>query len=166
MSFFLRSGTIVFLIMMGTMAGFFFAFSFVVMPGFDLIEPATAITAMQGINNAVRNAVFFVPFFLTPVLAAILVASAYLTGQRKTAALICVSGLAYLLGAFFLTMLYHVPMNEALAVLDVAQLADTAGEVWQMYSLDWTPWNTFRTIVCLVAMVPAAMALTVQETSS
>ena len=39
----------------GVMAGFFYAFSAVVMPGLSAADPAVAIEAMQAINAAVRN---------------------------------------------------------------------------------------------------------------
>ena len=47
----------------GVMAGFFFAFSFVVMPGLAAMEPLAALASMQAINLAVRNAVFALVFF-------------------------------------------------------------------------------------------------------
>ena len=47
----------------GVMAGFFFAFSFVVMPGLGAMEPLAALASMQAINLAVRNAVFALGFF-------------------------------------------------------------------------------------------------------
>ena len=154
----LRIGVLGVLLLMGVLTGFFFAFSFIVMPGFDLIAPVVAIEAMQGINVAVRNAMFFVPFFLTPVFGISCTVLAWMLAQKKVALMILGASGLYVLGGFLLTMLYHVPMNEALGVLDARALGEEAAAVWQNYTTDWTPWNTFRTAVCLIAMVPLAMA--------
>ena len=51
------------------MTGFFYAFSVAVMPGLDAIDARHSIPAMQSINLLVRNPVFFITFFVTPVAA-------------------------------------------------------------------------------------------------
>ena len=51
----------------GVMAGFFYAFSAVVMPGLSTADPAIAMEAMQAINASVRNIAFAVGFFGAPL---------------------------------------------------------------------------------------------------
>ncbi|MEJ6707571.1 MAG: DUF1772 domain-containing protein [Amylibacter sp.] len=146
------------LILMGIMAGFFFAFSNTVMPGFDITDPTSAIEGMQGINTVVCNPVFFVTFFLTPVFALVAAVCAFIGGNSKAALLAGVANLIYLGGAFLVTIIHHIPLNEALAVVDARALGTEAASVWMTYSVDWTPMNTVRACACAsaVAMVPLA----------
>ncbi|WP_180957748.1 DUF1772 domain-containing protein [Neptunicoccus cionae] len=155
----LQTGILWVVLLFGILGGFFFSFSFVTMPGLDLISGVAAIEAMQGINTAVRNAYFFVPFFLTPVFAFAFAGVAVFTGCRRAAYYLGASAVLYLAGGFAVTVFYHIPMNEALAVVDGPVLGVGASEVWRTYSQDWTPLNTFRMSVCLLAMVLAVLAL-------
>ncbi len=142
------------LVLMGIMAGFFFAFSNTVMPGFDITNPISAIEGMQGINTVVRNPVFFVTFFLTPVFALAAAACALISGHRRAAVLATLAAVIYLGGTFLVTILHHIPLNEALAVVDARALGGEAASVWKTYSVEWTPMNTLRTCASAVAMIP------------
>lgn len=145
------------LLLTGLMAGFFYAFSVCVMPGLDRIAPAAAIEAMQGINEAVQNPVFFITFFLTPVAAAISALVLWRSGNIAAALWIAGGGLTYLLGAFLLTAQINVPMNNALALVDPA--ASNAETIWREYSARWTFWNTMRTTASTLAMLMIAIGL-------
>lgn len=145
------------LLLIGLMAGFFYAFSVCVLPGLDRIAPSAAIEAMQGINEAVQNPVFFITFFLTPVAAAISALVLWRSGNTAAALWIAGGGVTYLLGAFLLTAQINVPMNNALALVDPA--ASNAETIWREYSARWTFWNTMRTIASTLAMLMIAIGL-------
>ncbi len=142
------------LILMGTMAGFFFAFSNTVMPGFEIVNSVSAIEGMQGFNLVVRNPVFFVTFFLTPVIAIIAAVAAFLGNRRKAAVCAGAGAVIYIGGAFLVTVVHHIPLNETLGALDARALDGRAAETWMTYSNNWTPMNTVRAIACAVAMTP------------
>ncbi len=57
----------------GRMAGFFFAFSVVVMTALSRLKPPQGIAAMQTINVVVINPLFFVGFFGTAAACLLLV---------------------------------------------------------------------------------------------
>jgi len=139
------------------MAGFFYAFSVCVMPGLDRISPSMAIEAMQAINAAVRNPVFFMTFFLTPLVAIIAAGLTYLSDGKRAAIFMGLATGIYVLLAQLLTVSVNVPMNEALAVVDPA--TTQAHTLWRDYSTLWTRWNTVRTITSLVAMLVFAGAM-------
>jgi uncharacterized membrane protein len=141
-------------LLMGVMAGFFSSFSNTVMPGFDVTDPVSAIEGMQGINSVVRNPVFFVTFFLTPIFSLIVAIFSGIGGKRKSAYLAGGASLIYLVGAFLVTLIHHIPLNEALGQVDARALGGSAQGVWDAYSTDWTPMNTIRAIACMTAMVP------------
>ena len=132
----------------GGMAGFFWSFSVVVMPGLGLSEPTTALAAMQDINLGVRNSLFAIGFFGAALIAvAIAVRSALTLKPRHL--LQGGAALLYLAGAFGVTVAGNVPMNEALAVVD----ASSAGADAAMadYLRNWTNLNHIRTVSALAA---------------
>ena len=54
------------------------------------------------------------------------------------------AGLIYLIGCFGVTIFFNVPMNEALASMDMS--SGTTRDYWlQTYVPRWTLWNTVRT---------------------
>ena len=56
-------------------------------------------------------------------------------------------GVIYLAGCFTVTMLFNVPMNEALAALPPTAPDRTAR--WANYVSGWTTWNHVRTAASL-----------------
>ncbi len=134
----------------GWAAGFFWTYSFSVMPGLALAPPEAAMASMQGINAAVRNPFFAFVFFgaLALPLAAWAMDARGPAGRRALAA-----GLVYAAGVFAVTFLIHVPMNEALAGLDPVAAA------WAGYAPGWTGWNHLRAAAATLAMLMMADAL-------
>lgn len=147
------------LLLTGTMAGFFFAYSSSVMLGLDAAGAGHAIPAMQAINLTVRNPVFFVAFFGTPV-AALATAVLFLAARRPmAAALFLIAGLVYFLGALLPTALVNVPMNEALATAAVPTDPQAALKLWFDFSVPWTWWNTLRTAFSALSLLLVGAAI-------
>ena len=143
------------LALFGLMAGFFYAYSVSVMPGLDQAAPAVAVEAMQGINRAVRNPVFFVTFFLTPAVALGAAALQLRAGTRAAAVWLALAIGVYGLGAMLPTVLVNVPLNEALA----AAGPPAVEQAWQDYAPQWSAFNDLRTGAALVALLFSASAL-------
>jgi uncharacterized membrane protein len=147
------------LLLTGTMAGFFFAYSSSVMLGLDAAGAGHAIPAMQAINLTVRNPVFFVAFFGTPA-AALVSAVVFLVARRPmAAALFLIAGLVYFLGALLPTALVNVPMNEALAIAAVPADPRAALKLWSDFSVPWTWWNTLRTVFSTLSLLVVGLAI-------
>lgn len=147
------------LLLAGVMAGFFYAYSVSAMPGLDRIDGDQAIAAMRGINEAVRNPVFFLSFFGTPVVALITAGLLFLLGEKPAALLLALAGIVYLLGAFLPTAIVNVPMNEALARADLPLSADEVARVWTTYSVRWTGWNTLRTVFSTISLLLVGLGI-------
>ena len=125
-------------------AGFFYTYSFSVMPGLAAADPASAIHAMQGINAVIRTPTFAFVFFgplLFPIASAIV---AWLVGDRRVGVLTALSATIYALGVFAVTFLVNVPLNEELAA--VRPTGDTAASTWTNYERPWTSWNNLRAL--------------------
>ncbi len=92
-------------------AGIFFAFSAFVMRALGRLPPAGGIAAMQSINVAVLNPVFFAAFFGTAVLSLALAVAA-LVGWSLPSLL--AGSLLYLVGTIAVTIVFNVPLNNRL----------------------------------------------------
>jgi len=133
----------------GLVAGFFFAFSIVVMLALAKIPAPAGIAAMQSINVVVLNPWFFSAFFGTAVLCIASVVVALMRWQDPRAAYWLAGGVVYLIGTIAVTMVCNVPRNNALAVL--APQSAEAATYWLNYLSTWTAWNHVRTIAPLAS---------------
>ena len=151
--------TLVTAIACGLVAGFFFAFSAGVMKSLARLPAAQGLAAMQSINVVVINPLFMGALFGTALACAVLVAAAFVEWGEPYAVYLLVGGLVYLVGAILLTIVYHVPRNDALAALDPND-ADAPSH-WDRYVRGWTAWNHVRTIAPLVSVALLTVALRV-----
>jgi uncharacterized membrane protein len=141
----------------GLIAGAFFAFSTFVMAALGKLPSPHGIAAMQSINVVVINPWFLGTFLGTAGVCAVLVVIALINWQEPGAALVLTGALLYVVGTFLVTMLFNVPLNDALA----AVAADSAegASLWQRYLADWTNWNHVRTLASLAAAALLTLAL-------
>jgi uncharacterized membrane protein len=148
----------------GLMAGLFFAFSAAVMTALGRLPPAGGISAMQSINVAILNPLFFAAFFGTAA-ASVLLAVAALAGWGAPGRVWLLAGaILYLGGNLLVTIVCNVPLNNALAV--AAPESPTGTALWTRYLSAWTAWNHVRTIACLAAMASLIVALCYQARSA
>jgi uncharacterized membrane protein len=128
----------------GLLAGLYFAFSTFIMSALGRIDQAHGISAMNSINSTILHSLFM-PFFWGTTAASILLFLAGLVRRGEPGALAMLAGgLIYVGGMFICTILFNVPLNNALAALDPASAEATS--VWARYLKDWTLWNHLRTI--------------------
>lgn len=143
------------LLLAGAIFGFFYAWVCSTMWGLDGADPRVAIAAMQAMNSSVRNAVFAPAFFGTPF---VMIATA-LVVRGRAGVFFGAGGLVYLVGGMILTIAVNVPMNEALAVVDVPQDIDAARAIWEAFSPRWQVFNIARTVVSGGALLLAGAGL-------
>ncbi|MCK6441142.1 DUF1772 domain-containing protein [Elstera cyanobacteriorum] len=157
--FFLYAAALGSLVLTGLIAGFFYAYACSVMVGFAILDPRTAIAAMQAINATVRNIYFAPAFFGPPLILAITTVLAMRVGARRAAIWFGAAAGVYLLGGLLLTMRINVPMNEALAVTTIPQDPAEALRLWADYAGPWQFWNFVRTVVGTLALVLTGLGL-------
>ena len=141
------------------MAGFFFAYSISVMWGLDAAMPASAIDGMQGINTVIQNPWFFPNFFGAPVFAVLAAIVFFSMGLRDIGIVFGLAALAYLIGAFGITVAINVPMNAALGAESIPQEAEAARALWADYSSRWTWWNHIRTLSSIASTLLCGFAI-------
>ena len=133
----------------GTIAGVFFAFSSFVMKALARLPPNDGIAAMQSINVLAVNSWFLAAFLGTAALCVLVIVAALVQWSEPFAVFLLLGGLAYLAGCFLVTVVFNVPMNNALAALPVA--APDRVDRWTTYLANWTTWNRVRTVASLAA---------------
>nr|WP_295867510.1 anthrone oxygenase family protein [uncultured Chitinophaga sp.] len=133
------------------MAGLFYAYSCSVNPGLGRLPDAAYLAAMQSINRAILNPVFFVgfmgPVFLLPLSTWLV----FREGMQPAGWWLLAATVAYLLGVFGVTMAGNVPLNNA---LDKVALEDSAALAAHRVRFE-RPWNRLNTVrtVCAIATV-------------
>jgi uncharacterized membrane protein len=139
-------------LLLGLMAGFFFAFAVDVAPAMAQLDAAHYIATQQAINRVVRNAAFGSVYFGSAVLTALAAVLAWRSGGKRAAAGWLVVWLVYAVGVFWLTRQVNVPINDALA-----QWNPAAAPVDWMAARD--RWNSANLVRAWVAGVCFSGAL-------
>lgn len=133
------------------LGGLYFAFSAFIMKALETLGPAGS-SAMNAINSVILRS-WFMPFFLGTTLGcAVLVVAGFLSPDDPRRTLLIAGGILYIAGMFLVTMLFNVPLNNA--------LASAGNENWANYLAWWTRWNHVRTFASMgsAAIFIAAIA--------
>jgi uncharacterized membrane protein len=141
----------------GMMAGVFFAFSAFVMKALARLPAEQGVAAMQAINVAAVTPAFMAALFGTAGACAALAVSAFFAWDERFAPYLLVGSALYLVGTILLTIAYHVPRNEALAIVE-PHSADAESH-WSRYLSGWTAWNHVRATAALAAAATLTIAL-------
>jgi uncharacterized membrane protein len=141
----------------GLIAGVFFAFSTFVMNALARRPSTEGIAAMQSINITVINPWFMTAFLGTAVACVFLTVSSLLKWNQPGAVYLLVGSLLYLVGTLGVTIVFNVPLNDALAT--VKPESTDGANLWASYLTDWTLWNHVRTVAALAAAALFTIAL-------
>ena len=141
----------------GIVAGIFYAFSSFIMGALGKLPPHEGIAAMQSINIAVINPMFFLAFFGTALLSLVLGIHALMQWGTAEAALLLAGALFYLAGCILVTIIFNVPLNNRLEKAD--PISAEGAQLWQHYLVVWTRWNTVRTVAPSISLVLFVLAM-------
>jgi uncharacterized membrane protein len=133
----------------GLNGGVFFAFSSFVMPGLARLRPAEGAAAMQSINVTAVTPVFMTALFGTGALSLAVLVAGLAALDESYGGWLVAGGAVYLAGTIVLTILYHVPRNNALAAVDPA--TPEGARVWERYLTEWTTGNHVRALAGVLA---------------
>jgi uncharacterized membrane protein len=106
---------------------------------------------MNAINVVILRSLFMPLFLATTLSSAVLAVLGVLRWGEPGAASMLAGGILYVLGMFAVTIIFNVPLNNALAAADPASAE--AAVTWSRYLKDWTFWNHLRTVACVGATV-------------
>ncbi|MFJ6854214.1 DUF1772 domain-containing protein [Streptomyces sp. NPDC091271] len=147
----------------GLMAGLFAAFAYAVMPGLARSSDRTLVEAMQGINKAILNPVFMLPFMGAIPLLGLAVVLAW-RGQGRPALAWLIAALVLYLVAFAVTGGVNVPLNDELARAGDPGHAGHLATVRADFENKWVTWNIVRALLHTAAFACLAWALVVYGT--
>lgn len=153
----LRLLTLLAQLLLGLMAGFFFAFAIDVAPAMAQLDASGYLATQQLINRVVRNAAFGGVYFGSALLPFAVAATALALGRRRQALQWLVLAAAYAGLVFLLTREINVPINNLVATLDPAH--PPAG--WTDLRERWNAANDLRALaaaLCFAASLWAAPA--------
>lgn len=139
-------------------AGVFLAFSDFIMRSLAITGGVGGVEAMQVINREVFRWVFMTLFLGMAALSVVIAAYAWMGVNGPAGMLILAAALMYLVGCFGVTVVFNVPMNEALAGMDLS--SDATRDYWrQTYVPRWTFWNSVRTAAAAISAALLLFAL-------
>ncbi|MGW1775817.1 anthrone oxygenase family protein [Streptomyces sp. NPDC002104] len=145
-------------VLVGLMAGLFFAFDVSVMPGLAKTDDRTYVTAMQSFNAVIDGNPLFGTVFVVALLAAFAAAFVEARAGRRTVALWASLAAAAYLVVLVVTFVVNIPLNNELADLgDAAKLTDFS--VVAKFKGTWETANIVRTLLCTAALTALGRAL-------
>lgn len=138
--------------------GVFLAFSDFIMRSLAKTQGAGGMETMQIINREVFRWVFMALFLGMAVVSVFLVIYGTITFSGGPQLFIISGALVYLGGCFAVTMFFNVPLNEALASMDLN--SEATRNYWTgTYLVHWTKWNTVRTVACAISAALTLLGL-------
>lgn len=140
----------------GVVGGVLFAFSTFVMPALGSLPDQQGMAAMQAINKFAPTPVFMSALFGTALLSCGLGVPA-LAHLDESAARFRLAGSILYLATILITARYHVPHNNALAL--VSPTSAGAGTLWRHYASSWTLWNHLRATTAIAGGVSMVLSL-------
>lgn len=130
--------------------GAFLAFSDFIMRSLARTSGDGGVEAMQVINQQVFRWIFMALFLGMAPLSLLIAAYGGVWVDGVPGVLMMAAGLVYFIGCFCVTAACNVPMNNALAGMDLG-LASTQDYWTKIYLPRWTFWNSVRAIACTVS---------------
>ncbi len=112
-------------------AGLFYAYTCSVNLGLGRLSDKEYPTAMQSINKAILNPLFFITFFGTALLLPL---SAYLQHSQPTSnrfVFLLIAAIVYLIGVIAMTIFGNVPLNNSLEAFDLKSASEDANSLSQ-----------------------------------
>jgi uncharacterized membrane protein len=133
-------------------AGLFFAWSCSVMPGLARLSDKEFVAAMQAVNRAIQNPIFFTVFFGAPIFLVISTVLHY--GEFARFSFLLAATIIYLTGNFGVTIFGNVPMNDTLDRFDLKSASDE--EIARQranFERRWNNLNHIRAVSSTLALI-------------
>ena len=140
-------------------AGLFYGYSCSVNVGLGNLSDTEYLSAMQSINKAILNPLFFFSFMGTLFLLPISAFLQYKAGNSASFVLLLIASVVYATGAFGVTALGNVPLNEALNKFNLqSALVEPIRQQRAQFEASWNRLHTIRTVASVVSLILAIVA--------
>jgi uncharacterized membrane protein len=140
-------------------AGLFYAYSCSVNPGLGQLPAEEFIPAMQSINKAIQNPLFFLSFIGTAILLPVCTYVHYHTPLSLKFYLLLAAAILYLAGVMGVTIFGNIPLNDALDKFNMAN-ADAAEILRQKmtFTKQWNRLHAIRTVISFLSLLLVLIA--------
>lgn len=145
-------------------AGLFYSYSCSVNPGLANLGDAEYMGAMQSINRAILNPLFFLSFMGTLVFLPMSTFMNFTAWDSPKFLFLLGATLVYGIGTFGVTILGNVPLNEALDAFNLKNA--TATEITMArknFELPWNNLHRIRTIASVISLILVVSGLVVKS---
>jgi uncharacterized membrane protein len=137
-------------------AGLFYSYACSVSPGLGSLPDKEYLSAMQSINRAILNPVFFLSFMGTLLLLPV---CTFLYRGHPSFLLLLIATLVYIFGVFGVTIFGNVPLNNMVDAFDISgSSAQSITELRAKFEIPWNRLNTIRTIGSIVSLILVLIA--------
>jgi uncharacterized membrane protein len=144
---------------LGLMSGLFYAYACSVMPALKRLDDFQFISAMQSINRAIQNPIFFISFFGVLIFLPI---ATYLNYTKPVSIIfwyLVVASIIYFTGSFLVTVIGNIPLNNSLDEFELTTASkDSLRTTRQLFETKWTRLNNIRTASSILAFIFALLA--------
>ena len=141
----------------GVVGGVFFAFSNFVMAALARLPVPSGIASMNSINVTVITPTFMAALFGTGLICLVLIAAVLFGWSQPGSYWLLAGAVIYFVGNPLVTIVFNVPLNDALAVVDPESANGAA--VWANHLNQWVMWNHVRTVTAIASMACFIVAL-------
>jgi uncharacterized membrane protein len=141
------------------MSGLFYSYSFSVTPGLGRLPDDQYILAMQLINRAIQNPIFFISFFGVLILLPIVTYLKYSQPISIVFWFLLAATIIYFTGAFLVTAIGNIPLNNSLEKFDLTKATkESISAQRAIFEKKWNNLNLVRTVSSLLAFICTLLA--------
>ena len=140
----------------GLIAGLLYSYSCSVNVGLKTLSNTEYIKAMQSINIAIQNPIFFLAFMGLLIVFPITTFQLY-QQQTNSFYLFVTAMVTYFVAVFGVTIFFNVPLNEQLAKFSI--LTANENEILLMRQKFENPWNTYHSIRTVASIVSFGLTI-------
>ena len=135
----------------GLVAGLLYAYSCSVNIGLKTLPDAEYIKAMQAINIAIQNPLFFIVFM--GLLIVFPITTFQLYGQQTNSFYLFPSAMIiYFIGVFTVTICCNIPLNEQLAMFSLLKANENEiSKMREAFEIQWNRFHTIRTLASIIS---------------
>ena len=148
----------------GLMAGLFFAWSCSVTIGLARLSNTEYLSAMQSLNRAIQNPLFFACFFGAAILLPVSTFMHYSQASTNQFWLLLSATSIYLIGVMGVTIFGNIPLNNMLDSFAIQ--SGTVGEIAltrTKFELPWNRLNNIRTVASTASLVLVILACLIRS---
>jgi uncharacterized membrane protein len=136
------------------LAGLFYAWSCSVMPGLARLTDTQYLHALQAMNRAILNPVFFLSFLGSSLLLPLCAWQQSRSLGTAGAALVIVAAIVHWIGMMGVTVFGNIPINNLLDTTDLGTAnASELTRLREAFQGTWVRLNNVRTAAAILALV-------------